>query len=278
MKHPISRFCSDAAHACAAGLLTAVAMLLLAIPTANTRHLFSISERGYTRRGRRILSVSQFWLACLLAVVAFPAACAPPNQIKIVKWQEEVKLSTGEVIVVERETRFKPSGGDPVRSSGWAADVMAIRFRYPPDSKNVIEWRTVRYDGTGGGNYRHPEVPLVFDINQIPGKIYLITNAGGSKGGCDEYWRYRYENGVWRADMLPETFETRPPNLLLASDEINTPSQITLDFKRKFEADYHRWTRYDIRFRQIGPDRCLCGHIGNPVKSGCVQKYQSAKE
>ncbi len=237
--------------------------------------------------------LQQLGLAFLLTVVAFPAACAPGNKTKIVKWQEEVKLSTGEVIVVERETRFK-GGGDPFQG---AADTMMIRFRYPPDSKEVIEWQTVRYGarhysspgmplaldvGPGeSGPYitgYSPEYPLLLDVEKDTRRISLITNAAGSKGGCDEYWRYRYDNGQWKDDMLPETFETRPPNLLLGADKISTPAQITLDFKRKFEADYHRWTRNPLRFRQVGPDRCLCGHIGNPVKSGCVQKYKSIKE
>jgi hypothetical protein len=208
-------------------------------------------------------------------MVTFPAACAPPGQTKTVKWQEEVKLSTGEVIVVERETHFKPSGGEPFRGSGWAADTMTIRFRYPPDAKEVIEWWTVRHDAELQFS---PEYPLVLDVDPKSKALYVITRAGGTTGGCNEYWRYRYENGMWRDAMLPEIFEPRPSNLLLGSDEINTPSQITLDFKRKFEADYHRWTRYNSRFRQIGPDRCLCGHIGNPVKSGCVQKYNESKE
>lgn len=216
----------------------------------------------------------QLGLAFFLTMVAFPAACAPASGTKTVKWQEEVKLSTGEVIVVKRETRFKPSGGEPFRGSGWAADVMTIRFYYPPDSKEVIEWRTVRY---GAERHFTPEYPLVLDVEQGTKSLVLITGAAG-KGACDEYFRYRYENGQWKNDMLPETFEPRPSNLLLGADEINTPAQITLDFKRKFEADYHRWTRYDIRFHKVGPDRCLCGPIGNPVKSGCIQKYKSIKE
>lgn len=255
-------------------LFAAVATPRLAIPAAKAGRLFPVSERKCIHHGGiRIPSIRQFWLACLLTVIAFPAACAPPNQTKIVKWQEEVKLSTGEVIVVERETRFKPSGGEPFRGSGWAADVMTIRFHYPPDSKNVIEWRTVRY---GAERHFTPEYPLALDVGQDR-SIYLIALAAG-KGACDEYYRYRYDNGQWKDDMLSEVFEKRAPNLLLGSDEINTPPQITLDFKRKFEADYHRWTRYDIRFRQIGPDRCLCGNVGSPVKIGCMQKYQATKE
>lgn len=217
------------------------------------------------------LSFCRFAAAYLLAMTAFPTACAAADQTKTVKWQEEVKLSTGEVIVVERETHFKPSGGDPVRSSGWAADTMTIRFRYPPDAKDVIEWRTVRHATSGGGNYFGPETPLMLDVKQETKSLYLITRSGGH--GCDEYFRYRYDNGQWRDDMLSEVFEKRPSNLWLGSKEIDTPAQITLDSKRKFEADYHRWSRYDIRFHKIGPDRCLCGHIGNPVKSGCRQKY-----
>jgi hypothetical protein len=227
-------------------------------------------------------------LAFLLVVIAFPVACAAADQTKIVEWQEEVKLSTGEVIVVERETRFK-GGGDPFRG---VADLMTIRFRYPPNAKDVIEWRTVRYGdrsysspgmsfardvgpGKGGPHITGywPEYPLLLDVEQDTKQLVLITNNSGTSEGCNEYFRYRYENGVWRDDILPETFKTWSPNLLLGADKISTPTPITLDFKRKFEADNHRWTRNPHRFRQIGPDRCLCGHIGNPVKSGCAQKY-----
>ncbi len=219
--------------------------------------------------------LQQLGLAFLLTVVAFPAACAPGNKTKIVKWQEEVKLSTGEVIVVERETRFRPANTGRPKDSGWAAHMMTIRFHYPPDSKEVIEWRTVRHDA----ELRYsPETPLVLDVDAHRHALYVITRAGGTTGDCDEYWRYRYENGVWRDDMLPETFETRASNLWLGSKEIDTSAKITLDYKRKFEADYHRWTRYDIRFQKVGPDRCLCGHIGNPNKGGCVQKYNTNKE
>lgn len=213
-------------------------------------------------------------------------------KLKIVKWQEEVKFSTGEVIVVERETRFK-GGGNPFQG---AADLMTMRFRNPLDAKEMIEWRTVRYGarnyappempfardvgpGKGGPHITgySPEIPLLLDMEKDMKRLVLITRSSGMSEGCDEYFRYRYKNGAWSDDMLPEVFETRPSNLLLGADEISTPAQITLDFKRKFEADYHRWTRYDIRFQKVGPDRCLCGHIGNPVKSGCRQKYKSIK-
>ncbi len=213
----------------------------------------------------------QLGLAFLLTVVAFPAACAPGNKTKIVKWQEEVKLSTGEVIVVERETRFK-GGGDPFQG---AADTMTIRFRYPPDAKEVIEWRTIRHASSGGGNYRHPETPLVLDVEQGAKSLYLITRSGGH--GCDEYFRYRHENGSWHDDMLPEIFETRPTNLLIGSDIIDTPSTVSLELKQKKNGTRDN-TRYDIRFLQVGPDRCLCGHIGNSNKGGCVQKYNTKKE
>lgn len=221
------------------------------------------------RGDRRVRSLWRFGPACLLAMVAIPAACAPPNPSKTVKWQEEVKLSTSEVIVVERETRFKPSGGQPFQGSGWAADVMTIRFRYPSNAKEVIEWRTVRHDADTGYS---PETPLVLDIERETRNLYLITINGGSKTGCDEYFRYRYENGAWRDDMLPETFETRSPNLFLNADTIKVPSFVNL------ELISDSGKRKNIRFRQVGPDRCQCGHIGNPVKSGCVQKYNTKKE
>ena len=194
------------------------------------------------------------------------AACSA----KVVKWAEEVQLSNGEMIIVERETRFKPeAGGEPFRSSGWAADTMIIRFRYPSDAKDVIEWRTMRYSGTGGGNYRHPETPLTFDIDPSTDEILIVTIAGGTMGGCNEYFRYRYSNRAWRDDMLPEIFETLPANLLIGSDELDTPARVSLELKPKKNG------RYGIRYKKVGPDRCLCGYIGNPFKGGCVQKYNA---
>jgi hypothetical protein len=206
-------------------------------------------------------------LAFVLAFFAFPAACATN---KTVTWQEEVKLGTGEVIVVERETHFVPNtGAEPFRSSAWRAKKMVIRFRYPPDSKDLIEWRTVRYDAE---LHFSPETPLVLDIEQAINKPYVITRAGGTSGGCDEYFRYRYENGAWRDDKLPEIFDPQPANLLIGSDSVvieSVPDTVSVETKRKRDDA----NRYDIRFRTVGPDRCLCGHIGNPVKSGCLQKY-----
>jgi hypothetical protein len=229
----------------------------------------------------------QLGLALLLAVVAFPATCAAADQTKIVKWQEEVKLSTGEVMVVERETRFK-GGGDPFQG---VADLMTMRFRYPPGVKDMIEWRTVWYGDRGyfspgksigldlgpgkiGPNIRGywPEYPLVLDVDSSTKMPYVITNAGGSSEGCDEYWRYRYDNGQWKDDMLPETFEPRTPNLFRDAEKLTTPKYVNLEMNRE------SGKRKNIRFRQIGPDRCLCGHIYNPVKSGCVQKYQSTSQ
>lgn len=231
--------------------------------------------------------ILQFAAAYLLAMTAFPAACAAADQTKIVKWQEEVKLSTGEVIVVERETRFK-GGGDPFQG---VADLMTIRFRYPPGAKDVIEWRTVRYGdrgyfspgksigldlgpGESGPNIRgySPEYPLLLDVEQETKRLVLITRNVGTSEGCDEYFRYRYENGQWKDYMLPETFETRPANLFLDAEKLTVPSYVNL------ETNSRSGKRKDVRFHKIGPDRCLCGHIGNPIKSGCAQKYESTKE
>jgi hypothetical protein len=235
--------------------------------------------------------LQQLGLAFLLSVVAFPAACAPGNKTKIVKWQEEVKLSTGEVIVVERETRFRPANSGRPKDSGWAAHMMTLRFRYPPDAKELIEWTTIRYGdraysspgmsfardvgpGKGGPNITGywPEYPLLLDVEQETKRLVLITSSSGTSEGCDEYFRYRYENGAWRDDMLPETFEPRPSNLFRDAEKLTIPNYVNLEMNRE------SGKRKNIRFRQVGPDRCLCGHIGNPVKSGCAQKYEPIKE
>ena len=65
------------------------------------------------RASHRVQPLRRLGLAFVLILCTLPAACASGIKSKTVTWQEEVKLSTGEVIVVERETRFRPSGGEP---------------------------------------------------------------------------------------------------------------------------------------------------------------------
>lgn len=198
----------------------------------------------------------------LALLLAFVTACS-----KTVKWTEEVQLSDGQVLIVERSTHFRPGGGEIVRSSGWKPEYSVIRFRYPSDSSKVVEWRTTRYDAE---RHSWPELPLVFDIEPGSHTPFLITSNGGTKTGCSEYFRYRYEKNIWRDDTLPEIFQARPANLFLGSSRTEITNPVSLSYKQKENTD----SRYSEIHRIVGPDRCVCGHRGNSYKGGCTQNYR----
>jgi len=117
----------------------------------------------------------------------------------------------------------------------------------------------------------YPERPLVLDVESETKSIFLITIAAG-KSGCNEYYRYRYENGMWQDDMLPETFEPRHFNLFLDFEQDSVPNYVDRATVRLSGESKIK------RYREIGPDRCLCGRIDSPFKGGCMQSYKSAKE
>jgi hypothetical protein len=205
-----------------------------------------------------------------LLLIALPACAekrSAPEQAKIVRMTEEVDLSTKEVITVEQERHYRFAGGDSTDYRNWRLGDRTIRFRYPPDAKDSIEWRTMRYDAEQNTS---PEYPIVLDVYpDAPRYPYIITEVGGTTGSCSEYYRYSYRNGAWHEDMLPETFPTRPANLSFEWKAIGSPPHVTLEDKRRAQADKFKWERIVRRLREVGPDRCLCGYIGNPFKWAC---------
>lgn len=180
----------------------------------------------------------------LLALIAFQNGCITS---KTVKWQEEVKLGTGEVIVIKRETHFKPGGAEIAMGSGWTPKSSVIRFRYPPSAGPEIEWRTRRESPRF-----FPELPMVLDVE--PAGPVVITHNDNNLV-CGTYHRYRYENGAWRDDPLPEEFPARPPSLSLAGLASKMPRFVSLADQQRENAD----RRYAPRYRQVGPKREICG-------------------
>lgn len=190
--------------------------------------------------------------AVIVVMGAFLAGC--PSS-KTTKFREEVQLSTGEVITVFRETHHRPGGGEILRSSGWRPAAYFIRFRYPPNSKELIEYQTAKWEPTRWGmeSQSNPEFPLVLDYDQSRQMFYLISRHF-LKGACFEYVRYFYRNGTWVEDRLPDEFEPIVSNLYIGAARVHPPSRVKLDFKRRENAS----TRYSLVLRQVGPKQFDC--------------------
>jgi len=160
-------------------------------------------------------------------------------------WKEEVPLSDGRVIIVERK-KINEAGGDEwaFNRSGSKPKEYRMRFDDPGGSGKVIEWRSIRISPQ-----TWPEVPLVLDM--VDGKPTVFTLLGNY--GCEEFFKYVYENGAWASEPLPDKFEKHKTNLLFGEKK-NLPGFVDLEEKRKRNGGMYRDT-----LKQVGPVRKVCG-------------------
>lgn len=158
-------------------------------------------------------------------------------------WKEEVQLSDGRIIVVERET-IHERGGDEWASnrSGTKPKEYRIRFANPVGSDQVIEWRTKKISPQ-----TWPEVPLVFDMESGQPVIFSLVAISNC---CEVYSKYVYRNGTWAEELLPEQFERHTTNLFFG-DGNHMPKFVNLEEKRKRNSGHG----YRPALKQVGPNR-----------------------
>ncbi len=163
------------------------------------------------------------------------------------KWKEEVQLSDGRIIVVERESIYV-GGGDEWASNrgGGKLDEERIRFASPDGSGKIVEWRSTKKDFQ-----TYPEVPLVFDL---PAGQPTVFSLVAISSGCEVYSKYVYRNGAWVEEPLPEQFGQLTTNLLFGSQR-DLPKRLTLAEKN----ERNTVTHYRQALKQIGPTRKVCG-------------------
>lgn len=186
--------------------------------------------------------------SALIVLLLSVTACS-----KTVEWSEEVQLSTGQTIVIERETRHRPGGGEIFRSSGWRPELYIIRFKhnYPPrHGLFEVEWRTTKWDAE---HAMEPEKPLMFDVEPGKGTPFIIT-IHALRGACFEYVRYAFRDGGWYENPLPAEFEPREANLYIAGAALDIPRQVSLKEKRAALDNF----QYSMRFKKIGPKQTDC--------------------
>lgn len=163
------------------------------------------------------------------------------------KWEEEVQLSDGRIIVVEREAIYV-GGGDEWASnrSGSKIDGYRIRYASPDGSEKVVEWRS-----TKKSPQTYPEVPLAFDLPDGEPTVFTLLAISPV---CEVYSKYVYRNGAWIEEPLPEQFGQLTTNLLFASKR-DLPKLLTLAEKNRRNSEPgHRQA-----LKQIGPTRKVCG-------------------
>ena len=187
------------------------------------------------------LSGSQRLVSTLLIGLAL-AGCESK-----VKWREEVKLSTGEIITIDREVKHGGGGAAWPQGQGTIPREHLIRFRYPAQTGPFIEWRSTKLDSSS-----YAELPLVLDLSTD--KTWLIFTKLSINEGCRRYVKYQFQNEVWTEPPLATDIETHPTNLFLAADSNEIDGLISIEEKTKENSD----TGYRPYLKQVGPKRDIC--------------------
>lgn len=170
------------------------------------------------------------------------SACTGTSDID---WKEEVRLSDGRIIVIQREAIYV-GGGDEWASNrgGSKIDGYRIRFASPDGSGKTIEWRSTKKD-----SQTYPEVPLVFDLPAGQPTVFTLI---GISIACEIYSKYVYQKGAWVEEPLPERFKQLTTNLMFGSKR-DLPKLLTLaEKKQRNDAGYRQ------SLKQIGPTRTVC--------------------
>ena len=201
------------------------------------------SRVGPMRQARA--TTARQWLGALLATLLL-AACA---REKVFRWEEEVVLTGGETLLLERTTRYRRSGEpyNPMKTS-WAPEDSGIVVRSGPE-------------GLVGATYavRDWIEPVVLDRDPQSRDLVMVGTAwncdwvrkyaGKAKG---LYVAFRLRPGVEaEAIAVPDWAWGRTRNLYLTYFEIEPPKRVT-----PAEAERHNKNdaRGHQRFFLIDPD------------------------
>jgi len=194
------------------------------------------SVMRYSVYAKRLFQLCAFCLAILTPLTA----C---SDMKTIKWREEVKLASGQMIIVERAEDYRLVG-EPGAGTGWLFDYERIRTVLPPLS-GEIAWE---------GRL----TPLALDIAS-DGTVYLVAvvaNAAGRKeyslpdGINHVAFKYAGNNQWQRVPVTTVPHEFRP-NLMADTWSLFIKQRSTTDFvdlalKAKVDSN----PRIDSRFRK----------------------------
>lgn len=162
-------------------------------------------------------------------------------------WQEEVRLSNGAIINIDREVKYASGGAAWPRGQGSIPREHIIRFKYPTQSDKLIEWRSRKLDSS-----TYSELPLVLDL--AGDKTWFIFTLLALSSACDQYFKYEFKNGAWTEIPLPDDIEVHTTNLTLKGGALQKDKLISISAK----AAELREIGYRWRLKKVGPKRFAC--------------------
>jgi hypothetical protein len=176
----------------------------------------------------------------LLAAVLL-AACGKVD----VRWKEEVKLSSGETIIVARTAEGKRMGqiGGP---GGWESTRMTLEVDQPRGAANPPRW-SERW------------VPMLLDYDPNAKAWFLVATFYMCTDWYDlgrpklPYLEYRARGGRWEQVPLDPSLFGRPANLLTGVNAGGEPGLVTIESKQKRESNASK--RFQ-RILDVWPTSC----------------------
>lgn len=194
-------------------------------------------------------------LPLLIYFTVFSASCLRTSALltflvlagceNTVSWQEEVKLRTGEVTTIDREVKHVGGGRAWPQGQGTVPREHLIRFRYPPNTGQLIEWRSTKFDLPRAS---YAELPLVLDLDVD--NSWFIYTMQWVNDYCIRYVKYEWRQDSWvEMPLSEEPIEMHETNLYLSADSNAIEGNISLGIKRQVNnSGAYLWF-----FNKVGP-------------------------
>jgi hypothetical protein len=180
-----------------------------------------ISDHGSRHGNRRSRAAFTLKLLILLIVTGALPACGKVD----VKWREEVRLASGETIIVARTAQGKRLG-EIGGSGGWEATRMTVEIDDPKRPANPPAWSD-RW------------VPMLFDFDPDTKEWFLVATFYTCTDWYDlgrpklPYVQYRTRDGRWEQVPLDTKLFGRPANLLTGVNAGGEPKLVSIEAKER---------------------------------------------
>jgi hypothetical protein len=198
------------------------------------------------REGRNIMRRCSIML---MAILIWLTGCASADmeeregvhRYKRIHWKEQMRLSTGEVIVIERGERRRLAYGGQL-PFGWLFDEA---------------WLEAKLPGIGTTRWEGALSPLILDVTPA-GEWYLLGAVYASRGRKDyrlpehkRYVAFKLRNSSWQRISFTEFPDSFQPNLLVSTGTLLWEKEIQngmlVDFEMKHRADSDRTLDKSLR-------------------------------
>lgn len=163
-------------------------------------------------------------------VLTILVACASADYRKEIYWKEQVRLSTGEMILVDRGERRRRAGEG--FSNGWLFD---------------DAWLEANLPGVGKARWEGALLPLVLDVT-ARGEWYLLGVTQSSRGEKDyrlpehkRYVAFKLSQSLWERIPFAQFPDSFSPNLLANTGRLfvieGARNGVFVDFEMKQRVD-----------------------------------------